>query len=98
VRLQLPGKSTHRALLIQDRAIGTDLDKRFVFIVTAEHTIQYRAVTLGPVVDGLRVVREGLAAGDRVVINGLQRVRPGVKVDPTAAAMEEPAAPAGDRK
>jgi membrane fusion protein, multidrug efflux system len=98
VRLQLPGKSTHRALLIQDRAVGTDLDKRFVFIVTPDRTIQYRGVTLGPVVDGLRVVRGGLAAGDRVVINGLQRVRPGVKVNPTLAAMEEPAATAGDRK
>jgi multidrug efflux system membrane fusion protein len=97
VRLQLPGKSAHQAFLIQDRAVGTDLDKRFVFIVTPQRTIEYRGVTLGPVVDGLRVVRAGLASGDRVVINGLQRVRPGVKVDPTLAAMEEPAI-AGDKK
>jgi RND family efflux transporter MFP subunit len=91
VRLQLPGKRTYRGLLIQDRAVGTDLDKRFVFVVTAERAIQYRAVALGPIVDGLRVVRTGLSAGDRVVVNGLQRVRPGVKVTPQVVAMIEPA-------
>ena len=49
-------------MLIQDRAVGTDLDKRFVFVVKADRTIEYRPVTLGPLVDGLRVVRDGLAA------------------------------------
>ena len=53
-------------------------------------TIEYRGVTLGPIVDGLRVVRSGLEAGDLVVVNGLQRVRPGVKVDVTAVAMDAP--------
>ena len=52
-----------------------------MLVVGADNTIQYRAVTLGPIVDGLRVVRTGLDAGDRVVVNGLQRVRPGVQVD-----------------
>ncbi len=47
-------------MLIQDRAVGTDLDKRFVYVVTAGHTVEYRGVTLGPIVDGLRVVRSGL--------------------------------------
>jgi multidrug efflux system membrane fusion protein len=92
VRLKLPGKRAYRGLLIQDRAVGADLDKRFVFLVTPERTIQYRGVTLGPIVDGLRVVRSGLSPGDRVVINGLQRVRPGVKVAPVTVAMDEPAA------
>ena len=89
VRLQLPGKRAYRGLLIQDRAVGTDLDKRFVFVVTPEQTIAYRGVALGPIVDGLRVVRTGLNAGDRVVVNGLQRVRPGVKVDAALVAMDE---------
>jgi multidrug efflux system membrane fusion protein len=89
VRLKLPGKRAYRGLLIQDRAVGTDLDKRFVFVVTPEQTIAYRGVALGPVVDGLRVVRTGLNPGDRVVVNGLQRVRPGVKVAPTLVAMDE---------
>src|SRR6266850_3801628 len=94
VRLKLPGSGTSRGLLIQDRAVGTDLDKRFVFVVTPERTIQYRSVALGPIVDGLRVVRTGLSAGDRVVVNGLQRIRPGVKVDPVVVAMEERSATA----
>jgi multidrug efflux pump subunit AcrA (membrane-fusion protein) len=98
VRLQLPGSGAHRGLLIQDRAVGADLDKRFVYLVSAERTILYRGVTLGPIVDGLRVVRTGLGPGDRIVVSGLQRVRPGMKVDPVAVAMEEPAAPKRDTR
>jgi multidrug efflux pump subunit AcrA (membrane-fusion protein) len=62
-----------------------------VLVVDGAETIQYRAVTLGPLVDGLRVVRTGLSAGDRVVVNGLQRVRPGAKVDAVAVQMAAPA-------
>jgi multidrug efflux system membrane fusion protein len=94
VRLRLPGRAKYRGLLIQDRAVGTDLDKRFVFLVTPERTIQFRSVALGPIVDGLRVVRTGLIPGDRVVVNGLQRVRPGGKVNPVIVAMDDPAAAA----
>ena len=94
VRLQLP-KATQRAgLLIQDRAVGTDLDKRFVYVVKPDHTIEYRGVVLGPLVNGLRVVRSGVNDGDLVVVNGLQRVRPGVKVEPVVVAMDEPVVPA----
>jgi multidrug efflux system membrane fusion protein len=89
VRLKLPGRRAYQGLLIQDRAVGTDLDKRFVFVVSAEHTIQYRDVALGPIVDGLRVVRSGLSPGDGVVVSGLQRVRPGMKVEPVVVAMQE---------
>ena len=88
VRVRLPGTARYRGLLIQDRAVGTDLDKRFVFVVNAASEIEHRVVTLGPVVDGLRVVRSGLKAGDIVVVNGLQRVRPGVKVAVTSVAMD----------
>lgn len=87
VRLRLPGSATYRALLIEDRAVGTDLDKRYVYVVGAGATIEYRTVELGPIVDGLRVVRSGLKPSDVVVINGLQRVRPGAHVDPVKAAM-----------
>jgi multidrug efflux system membrane fusion protein len=55
--------------------------------------VGYREVTLGPVVDGFRVVHTGLSAGDRVVLNGLQRVRPGVKIAPTLVAMDALDAP-----
>jgi multidrug efflux system membrane fusion protein len=93
VRIRIPGRGAYRGVQIDDRAIGTDLDKRFVYVVTADQTIEYRAVTLGPLVDGLRVVRSGLTEGDLVVVNGLQRVRPGAKVDPRpeqASAKVEP--------
>jgi multidrug efflux system membrane fusion protein len=93
VRLQLPRQGSRRGTLIQDRAVGTDLDKRFVFVVTADHTIEYRSVQLGPLVDGLRVVRSGVADGDLVVVNGLQRVRPGAKVEPVVVSMQEAPAP-----
>ena len=72
------------------RAIGTDLDKRFVFVVTKTRRSSTATVTLGPIVDGLRVVRTGLAAGELVVVNGLQRVRPGMKIDPVVTEMELP--------
>jgi multidrug efflux system membrane fusion protein len=82
VRLRLAGTASYRGLLVQDRAVGTDLSKKFVYVVGPKNEIQYRSVTLGPIVDGLRVVRGGLEAGESVVVNGLQRVRPGVQVTP----------------
>jgi multidrug efflux system membrane fusion protein len=93
VRLLLPGGNAYPGLLIQDRAVGTDLDKRFVFVVNAERSIEYRAVTLGPLVEGLRVVRTGLKAGEQIVVSGLQRVRPGVTIDPVVVAMQPSIAP-----
>ena len=88
VRLRLAGTGSYRGLLIQDRAVGTDLSKKFVYVVGAKNEIQYRSVTLGPIVDGLRVVRTGLEAGESVVVNGLQRVRPGVQVTPVVEATD----------
>ena len=88
VRLRLPGTAAYDGALIRDAAVGTDLDKRYVLVVTKDHTVEYRPVTLGPSVGSLRVVRSGLSAGELVVVNGLQRVRPGMKVDPVVAAME----------
>ena len=80
VRLRLAGAGRYRGLVVQDRAVGTDLSKKFVYVVTPKGRIEYRPVTLGPIVDGLRVVRSGLKAGEPVVVNGLQRVRPGAQV------------------
>jgi RND family efflux transporter MFP subunit len=88
VRLRLAGAGGSRRLLIQDGAVGTDLSKKFVYVVDDQHNVQYRPVTLGPIVDGLRVVRDGLKAGEPVVINGLQRIRPGAKVEPVAEVTE----------
>lgn len=88
VRLRQSGGGKYHGLLIQDRAVGTDLGKKFVYVVGVDDTIEYRTVTLGPLIDGLRVVRTGIKPGDRIVINGLQRVRPGAKVAPQMVAME----------
>jgi membrane fusion protein, multidrug efflux system len=88
VRLRLAGTASYRGLLIEDRAVGTDLSKKFVYVVGPKNEIQYRTVTLGPIVDGLRVVRTGLEAGESVVVNGLQRVRPGVQVTPVVEATD----------
>ncbi len=88
VRLKLESPRSFRAALVDDRAIGTDLDRKFVFVVNDEHVVQYRAVELGREVEGLRVVKSGLTAGDVVIVNGVQRVRPGVTVDATQVAMD----------
>lgn len=79
---------TTPAVLVSDRAIGTDQDKKFVFVVNGENKAQYRQVKLGPIIDGLRVVRDGLKPGELVVVNGLQRVRPGAPVTPEQVPME----------
>jgi multidrug efflux system membrane fusion protein len=75
-------------LLIDDRAVGTDLGNQFVYVVDAQHKVQYHKVDTGPLFHGLRVIDSGLNAGDIVVINGLQRVRPGVEVAPQQVAMD----------
>lgn len=72
--------SATNAALINDRAVGTDQNRKFVYVVNGEGKAEYRPVRLGPVVDGLRVVREGVKPGEKIVVNGLQRVRPGAPV------------------
>jgi multidrug efflux system membrane fusion protein len=76
-RVQIGGGSEKPALLISDRAVGTDQSHKFVFVVDKDGKAEYREVKLGPVVEGLRVVKAGLKPGERIVVNGLQRVRPG---------------------
>jgi multidrug efflux system membrane fusion protein len=76
-----------RAVLVADRAIGTDQSKRFVLVLDKDNNAQYREVTLGRVYDGLRVIERGLEEGEVIVVNGLQRVRPGSPVTPTKADM-----------
>jgi len=85
VRMGQPKQQT--LVLVDERAIGTDQDKKFVMVVGDDDRAAYRAVTLGGNVDGLRIVTSGLKAGDRVVVNGLQRVRPGALLKTQVAAM-----------
>jgi multidrug efflux system membrane fusion protein len=87
-RLRMGQAQTTPALLVNERAIGTDQNKRFVMVVDADSKAAYREVTLGPVVDGLRIVTSGLQAGERIVVNGLQRIRPGALVAPQMVGMD----------
>ncbi len=81
--MQLAGSTGAKsALLINDRAVSTDQDRKFVFVVGKDNKAEYRPVTLGPAIDGLRVVRDGLKPGEKIVVNGLQRVHPGAPITP----------------
>jgi multidrug efflux system membrane fusion protein len=93
-RVQIGGGAKRDALLISDRAVGTDQSHKFVFVVGADGKAEYRTVELGPVVDGLRVVRTGLKPGEKIVVNGLQRVRPGAPVAAQVVPMLAAGAPA----
>jgi multidrug efflux system membrane fusion protein len=86
-RLKLVGSGRYRTTLVNDRAVGTDQDKKFVLILKPDSTVDYRPVQIGRLVDGLRVVTSGLKPGELIVVNGLQRVRPGMKVTPTTGPM-----------
>jgi membrane fusion protein, multidrug efflux system len=82
VRVRLGSAKAQDAVLVSERAVGTDQSKRFVLVVGADNKANYREVALGPSIDGLRVVNTGLEPGERIVVNGLQRVRPGAVVAP----------------
>jgi multidrug efflux system membrane fusion protein len=90
-RVQLGAADSRKAVLINERAVGTDQSRKFVFVVGADGKAEYRPVTLGPVIDGLRVVRSGVKPGEKIVVNGLQRVRPGAPVAPQIVPMESTA-------
>ncbi len=88
VRMQIPVSGEEDALLISDRAVGSDQGQKFVYVLTGDKVDQ-RPVTLGPVIDGLRVVTRGLKADDQVIINGLMKVRPGAQVKAEPGRMEQ---------
>ena len=88
-RLKLVGSATYDAVLIKDVAVGTDLGKKFVLVLAEDGTVAYRPVELGPKLEGLRIVRSGLAKGESIVVNGLQRVRPGSQVQPESVPMAD---------
>ena len=81
---RLAGSGSYQAMLVPDAAVATDQARRIVYVVAADGSVAPKPVVLGPLVDGLRVVRSGLAATDRVIINGVQRIQqPGMKVQAT---------------
>ena len=87
-RLRVVGERTYHAALVDEKAIGTDLDRKYVLVVDDDGVAQYRPVELGRSVDGLRVVTSGLERGDLVIVNGLQRVRPGMPVAANEVPMQ----------
>jgi RND family efflux transporter MFP subunit len=91
-RIRVPLSERHPALLVDERAIGTDQAQKFVLRLTSTNTVEYLPVQLGPMVDGKRIVRSGLEGDERIVVNGLARVRPGMPVAPqdNVAAKEDP--------
>lgn len=95
-RLRVIASGAYEALLIPDTAVATDQSRKIVMVVKADDTVEARPVTLGPLDDGLRVIRDGVKADDRVIIDGLQRARIGAKVTPKTAEAKA-AAPAGAR-
>jgi RND family efflux transporter MFP subunit len=84
-RVQIAVAAPVEALLVPDVAISTEQARKFVLVVDPQNVARQKFVTLGPVIDGLRVILAGLASDDRVIVNGLMRVRPGVKVNPQEA-------------
>jgi multidrug efflux system membrane fusion protein len=92
VRARIPVGQPKPTLLISDRAIGTDQSQKFVLTLTSSNTVAYRPVKIGPAVDGKRVIREGLVAGEKVVVNGLAKVRPGMPVTPETEPAKQAAA------
>jgi multidrug efflux system membrane fusion protein len=97
-RVQLAGNDStqSRAILISERAVGTDQNRKFVYVVKADNTAEYRPVTLGPTVEGLRVVRDGIKPGEKIIVNGLQRVQPGAPITAQLVAMDADLKPKAD--
>lgn len=102
-RVRVPGQGEYEALLIDDKAVGSDQAQKIVMIVGPDNMVMPRPVTVGPVVDGKRVIKSGLTESDRVIVNGMAKVRPGMPVTPmtqeeatkaAAAASAAQAAPA----
>ena len=86
-RIRLVGSDSYDGVLIDEKAVGTDLNNKFVLVVNASNQLEYRAITLGEKVNGLRIVTDGLVATDKIVVNGLQRVRPNMQIEPKLVDM-----------
>ena len=93
VRVHMGSASTKPALLISELAVGTDQNKRFVYVVGADHKVAYREVTLGGTANGLRIVTSGLKDGERVIVSGIQHVGPGSVVAEQVVAMDKATVP-----
>jgi RND family efflux transporter MFP subunit len=94
VRLRIPGEVMQGALMVDERAVGTDLEGKYLLLVGEDNLVEKRKVEAGPLIDGMRVIRGGLEAGDRYILKGLQRARPELPVAPTEVPTVTPASAA----
>jgi multidrug efflux pump subunit AcrA (membrane-fusion protein) len=90
-RVRVPGSGEYDGLLVRDSAIGSDQGRPYVYVVDAGNVAHFRSVVTGPLEDGLRVIKEGLKSGERIVVNGLIAMRNGAKVNPEEEPMQPPA-------
>jgi RND family efflux transporter MFP subunit len=99
-RVRVPAGDKYKALLLPPEAVGSDLSQQFVFVVDDQNVAQYRKVAVGPIIDGLRVIRDGLQPGDWVIVKGVQRAKAGAKVDPIkqGSADSPPSPPAAPER
>ena len=96
VRIRLPVGAPYQALLVPDEAVLSDQGRKYVYVVDANNEVAYRSVTLGEEIKGLRVIRKGVAKRDRVVVSGMQRIKPGAQVHAeTQAPPKPPGSPLG---
>ena len=89
-RVRLPVGDARKSLMISAAAVGTDQGRKFLYVVNDKNVVEYRLVTIGKMDNGMQVIEDGLKAGELVVVNGLQRIRPGAKVDPTTQPDKSP--------
>ena len=95
VRVRIPTGTVDKALLVPDAALGADQGGRYLLVVNKDNVVEQRSVELGTVEGAMRVIEKGIAAGDRVIVSGIQRAVPGQKVEPVAATAQAQPAPKG---
>jgi membrane fusion protein, multidrug efflux system len=91
-RVSIPGSGSYQAVLIPDEAIGSDQDRRIVYVVGEDGTVAAQPIRPGPKIDGYRVVRDGLTGDETIAVAGLMRIRPGMKVTPQTMTLPPVAA------
>ena len=94
-RISIAGSQPYKGVLVPDEALGTDQDRRIVYVVGADNKVATKVVRPGPRIDGYRVIREGLKGDETIVVNGLMRVRPGIEVQPKMTELPPSREPAG---
>ena len=96
-RIRVPLSARHKALLVSEKAIGTDQAQKYVLALTPTNTVAYQSVVLGPAINGMRIIRSGLSGSEQIVVNGIQRVRPGMPVKPEQEVASKQSPPLAKR-